>query len=64
MCLDKLEKEAAKQGISNLIADISSENYGSINFHKKHEFSVVGELNEIGRKLDRNFSIVLMQKKI
>lgn len=64
MCIKKLEEEAKKRNIKNLISDISSENPGSINFHKKHGFAVIGELKGIANKFDRDFSLVLMQKKL
>lgn len=63
-CLEKLEAEAIQMGITNLVADISSENEGSINFHRQHGFKMVGELNGIGNKFGRDFGIVLMQKKL
>lgn len=33
-CLLKLEEEASQMGITTIIAEISSENHGSIDFHK------------------------------
>lgn len=64
MCIKKLEEEAKKRNITNLISDVSSENTGSIHFHKKHGFTVIGELNNIATKFGRNFGLVCMQKKI
>lgn len=63
-CLSRLEKEARDMGVSELIAEISSENRGSIEFHKKNGFSYVGELTNIGKKFGRTFGVVLMQKGI
>ncbi len=63
-CLLKLEQDALEMGITDLVAEISSENHGSIAFHKKHGFHIVGELKNIGVKFNRKFSIVYMQKKI
>ncbi len=51
-------------GIRHLIAEVSSENEGSLTFHQKHGFTVVGELKEIGYKLDRTFGVVLLQKTL
>ena len=51
-------------GIKNLLAEVSSENNGSLSFHKKHGFEVVGELKNIGTKFNRKFGIVYMQKTI
>lgn len=64
MCLTKLEEEAKYRGIRHLLAEISSENLGSIAFHQKHGFKVVGQLNNIGKKFDCNFSIIYMQKSV
>ncbi len=64
MCIKKLEEEAKKRNISNLISDVSSENTGSINFHKKHGFTVIGELKDVAAKFGRNFGLVLMQKRM
>jgi Sortase and related acyltransferases len=63
-CLAKLEEDASKLGIHNIIAEISSRNDESITFHKKHGFEFAGKLNDIGEKLGNIFSIVYMQKKI
>jgi phosphinothricin acetyltransferase len=64
MCIAKLEEEAKKRNITNLISDVSSENSGSINFHKKNGFTVIGELNGIASKFGRDFGLVLMIKKL
>jgi Sortase and related acyltransferases len=64
MCIAKLEEEAKKKNITNLISDVSSENSGSISFHKKHGFTVIGELNGIASKFGRDFGLVLMLKKL
>lgn len=63
-CLLKLEQDASEMGIIDLVAEISSENHGSIAFHKKHDFYIAGELKNIGVKLNRKFGIVYMQKSI
>jgi Sortase and related acyltransferases len=63
-CLQKLEDEAKLIGVEHLIAEISSENQGSISFHAKHGFALAGELHDIGEKFDRKFGIVYMVKTI
>ena len=63
-CLARLEAEAAAMGITNLLAEISLENVGSIAFHKTHGFVIAGELKDIGCKFARKFSIVYMQKSL
>lgn len=50
-----------KLGIKTLLANISSLNEGSINFHKKHGFEECGRLKKIGCKFDKDFDIVWMQ---
>lgn len=63
-CLKKLESEALKSGIQHILAEISSENQGSLNFHSKHGFKVCGTLENIGYKLDRKFDVIYMQKDL
>lgn len=63
-CLDVLTEDARKLGIRNLIADVSSENTGSIAFHKKHGFRFVGEIKNAGFKLGRSFGAVYFHKEI
>ncbi|MEG0251285.1 MAG: N-acetyltransferase family protein [Christensenellaceae bacterium] len=64
LCIEKMESEALLLGIHQMIAEISSENEASINFHKKHGFREVGRFSRVGQKLDRTFDIVCMQKEI
>lgn len=63
-CLSKLESDAKQMNIEYLISEISSENSGSISFHRNHGFTVVGELHNIGEKFNRKFGIVYMEKSI
>ena len=63
-CLQKLTEDGKRMGITHLLAEISSENEGSIRFHRANGFRKVGELESIGEKFDRNFGVVLMQKEI
>ena len=63
-CLAKLEEGAKNMGLKNIIAEVSSENKGSISFHERHGFVNMGELKNIGMKLNRSFGIVYMQKQI
>lgn len=62
LCLSRLEEEGRRMGLRNLVAEVSSENNASINFHRKSGFELAGELKNIGTKLDRNFGVVYMQK--
>jgi phosphinothricin acetyltransferase len=53
-----------KCNIDNFIAEISSENIPSINFHKKQGFQLCGTLNNVGFKNNNDLSIIYMQKYI
>lgn len=62
--LAMLEHEAATKGIRRLLADISSENTGSIEFHRKNGFTRCGLFSNVGKKFGKSFSVVWMEKDI
>ena len=62
--LNKLQEEAKKIGINKLLANISSENTTSIEFHKKNGFNECGRFHSIGKKKDKHFDIVWMEKTL
>lgn len=62
--LDKLITGAIKIGVDNIIASISSQNMGSLAFHKKYGFCECGRLPSIGKKFGQNFDVVYMQLAI
>jgi phosphinothricin acetyltransferase len=62
MILGVLIRQARQQGIERLLASISSLNPDSLAFHVKHGFEEVGRLKSIGRKFDRDFDVVYMQR--
>jgi L-amino acid N-acyltransferase YncA len=62
--LERLEEEARKRGITTLLADISSENIQSINFHKKNGFQECGRFHAVGKKNGKSFDVVWMEKKL
>lgn len=64
ICLKRLEEDALLRGISNLIANISTENRASIRFHQKNGFEIAGELKDAGEKFNRTFGVVYMQKRL
>lgn len=64
LALCKLEEEARKIGIKKLLADVSTENINSINFHIKNGFIEYGRLCDIGNKLGRKFGIVYLVKNL
>lgn len=64
MLLADLETRAKAGGIRTLLANISSLNPGSIDFHRKNGFTECGRFLRIGEKKDRTFDVVWMQKRI
>ena len=62
--LNKLEEEAKKIGINKLLANISSENTTSIEFHKKNGFNECGRFHSIGKKKNKHFDVVWMEKTL
>ena len=62
--LKKLEESAIDMGIKRLFADISSENKQSIEFHKKNGFVKCGHFKNAGKKFDKYFDIVWMEKEL
>lgn len=62
--LMKLEDDARELGITHLLADISSENAGSIEFHKRNGFTQCGCFKDIGKKFGKPFSVVWMEKNL
>jgi phosphinothricin acetyltransferase len=62
LALERLETEAKKKEITTILASISSENNGSIAFHKKNGFTECGRFEKIAKKRGKQFDIVWMQK--
>lgn len=62
--LEYLEEEGKKRGITNILANISSLNPGSINFHKKNGFIECGRFKSVVRKKGQLFDSVWMQKML
>ena len=59
-----LEEEGMKKGITNILANISSLNPKSIDFHKKKGFIECGRFRSVGRKKGQLFDTVWMQKEL
>jgi len=55
-------EDARDAGVETLLANISSLNDVSLNFHLKHGFKECGRFKRIGRKCDRDFDVIWMQK--
>ncbi|MCK9627161.1 MAG: N-acetyltransferase family protein [Bacteroidales bacterium] len=64
MALEILEQEAPKTGIKNILASISGDNDGSINFHRKNGFVECGRFKDAGEKFGKTFDVVWMIKKV
>jgi L-amino acid N-acyltransferase len=62
--LERLETEAAAQGIRSILAHISSKNVGSMAFHRRHGFVQCGCFEAIGRKHGQTFDVVWFQKRL
>jgi phosphinothricin acetyltransferase len=59
-----LETEAKKQGISTILASISSLNERSLRFHASNGFSECGRFKKVGMKKGVVFDTIWMQKFI
>jgi L-amino acid N-acyltransferase YncA len=62
--LARLEERGKEQGITTILASISSLNEGSIRFHARHGFCECGRFVNIGMKKGVIFDTVWMQKFI
>ncbi|HCL55526.1 MAG TPA: GNAT family N-acetyltransferase [Spirochaetia bacterium] len=62
--LKQLEESAKSIGIRKLLADISSENPASIQFHLKNGFQECGKFSRTGKKFGKDFSVVWMEKDL
>jgi len=54
--------DARAADVETLLANISSPNEVSLNFHLKHGFKECGRFRRIGQKFGRDFDVVWMQK--
>ena len=61
--LHELIYQGNKIGISNYLAHISSHNYQSLNFHRKHGFEEVGRFKNVSIKFGTHVDIVWVQKE-
>ncbi|HHV02645.1 MAG: N-acetyltransferase family protein [Bacteroidales bacterium] len=62
--LKRLEEDALKVGIKTILANISSMNSRSIDFHKKNGFVECGRFQKIITKMGTPFDIIWMQKTL
>lgn len=61
LLLGELIQIAKQQGYHVMIGTIDAENSGSIAFHKKFGFEIVGTIREVGYKFDQWLDIVFIQ---
>jgi L-amino acid N-acyltransferase YncA len=64
MMLDKLIAQARSMGVDHLLANISSDNERSLQFHRKHGFHECGRFQEVGRRFGKSFDVVWMIRRI
>ena len=64
MILNYLEENGRHNGITNLLANISSLNPGSIRFHQQNGFVECGHFRKVGSKNNYDFDTVWMQKRL
>jgi phosphinothricin acetyltransferase len=62
--LQSLEEAARPLGVDCLLANVSSRNEASLEFHRKQGFVECGRFREIGRKRGEDFDIVWFQKRL
>ncbi|HII79153.1 MAG TPA: N-acetyltransferase [Methanosarcina sp.] len=60
--LEKLCMKASEKKMKSLLANVSSKNEASLNFHLKHGFIECGRFRKIGTKFGKYFDIIWFQK--
>lgn len=61
LILERFVPEARKMGVDNILANISSHNEPSLQFHRKMGFLECGRFRNVGRKFGEDFDVVWMQ---
>jgi L-amino acid N-acyltransferase len=64
LLLNTLLDAARAQGLHILVANLSSRNPQSLNFHKKHGFRECGRLERVGMKFGDRFDVIWMQRDV
>lgn len=64
IALDKLTDAAREQGITTILASVSSKNAHSLGFHRKNNFNECGKFKYIGRKFGEAFDVIWFSKQI
>lgn len=60
----RIEAEAARRGLRNVISLVTEENVGSVRFHERHGFARVGRLENVGLKFGRLLDVLFLQKPL
>lgn len=60
--LNVLYRDAKKKNMKSLLANVSSKNQASLNFHLKHGFVECGRFKAVGTKFGKYFDIIWLQK--
>lgn len=61
LILEKFTDEARKMGVDNIMANVSSRNEGSLQFHRRMGFLECGRFCNVGRKFGEDFDVVWLQ---
>jgi len=61
LILGRFTDAARKRGVDNIVANVSSRNEGSLQFHRKMGFRECGRLRNVGRKFGGDFDVVWLQ---
>jgi phosphinothricin acetyltransferase len=64
LALERLEADAVARGVRRLVANLSSENDGSLAFHLARGFREYGRLRGAGKKFGRSFDLVYLEKEL
>lgn len=64
IALDKLIDAARGQGITTILASVSSKNAHSLGFHRKNNFIECGKFRQIGRKFGEAFDMIWFSMQI
>lgn len=62
LLMDALEARAAAGGVHAMVGFLDASNVGSLRFHERRGYAVVGRLPQVGRKFGRWLDLVIVQK--
>ncbi len=62
--LDRVIEDAKRKGVATLLANMSSLNEQSLNFHRNNGFDVCGRFECIGRKFGNDFDVMCLRRFI